>query len=68
MLLTMMKEQSHIGYLQRNYYISEYSSKLHSISELHNSSMLYNSSVLISHSLQIPITYSLWVHRFHLPT
>ena len=43
MLLTMMKEQSHVGYLLCIYYISYLSSRLHNISELHNSSMLYNS-------------------------
>ena len=44
MLLTMMKEQSHIGYLLCIYYVSYHSPKLHNISELLNSSMLYNSS------------------------
>ena len=39
-LLTMMKEQSHIGYLLCIYYLSYHSPRLHNISELHNNSVL----------------------------
>ena len=62
-LLTMMKEQSHMGYLLCIYYVSYHSPMLHITSELHNSSMLYNSSVFQYHivhksnNIQIIVTH-----------